>query len=713
MADAIGLALKTRVSHLALCLAVIFFSGAAAVAAQGVQDISASADANEGISVYPPEFFAGYYPVTALDMVRQVPGFTINNGDRVRGFGGAAGNVLIDGERPSTKSDTLENILQRIPADRVDHIELIRGSAPNIDMRGLSRVVNVVLKQGQETAQNNWTLSSTYARRRIIVNGEFVHNATVKGASITLGLLREGGPFRTSGIERRFAPPGTLSEHRDEFAQRFFRFWQPTFNLEKKFDDGRFLHLNAKATDQRFDRNEPSFVQQPLPGGALSFLRFDNNVVKTHDQSTEFGGDYSLPLNKAMDLKFIGLRNSTVAHDRFFSSSIDNAGAQSASRIFNREKSVESIARSVLDWKLGKKHSLQLTAEGALNSLNANLQLEQDNGTGFEVVVLPVTDTRVKERRAEFSASWVYVPNPKLTVESGLKYETSRLSQSGDASRTRHFSFPKPSLSISYNTSKKDQLRFNIERKVAQLDFGDFVTSVNLTDNQTDVGNPELEPDRTWSAKLSWERRFSKKGSVTLTGQRDWITQVQGLVPIGNTFDAPGNLGNARRWTLNLTARLPMDRLGLKNATLDVTGFLRDSAVTDPVTGRRRVLENEPPHNFTLDFRQDLSARKIAWGWTYNNGLTRRRFRLFEEQVSHVGGGSFGGGNPRALSVFIETTKIKGMTATFDIRNVLNRPNERTRIFFDGPRSTGMIEAIETQRRKAGLRYRIRLRGSF
>jgi len=556
-------------------------------------------------------------------------------------------------------------------------------------------------------------LSSTYSRHRITVNGEFVHSFYVQGTDITLGLQREGGPFRSSGTELRFAPPGILTERRDEFARRSFRFWQPTFNLEKKFADGRFLHLNAKATENRFDRNEPSLVAAPTEGGALAFLRFDNNLVNTHDQSTEFGGDYSMPMGKAVAIKIIGLQNTTTAHDRFFSSSIDSLDQSTSSRIFGRDKESESIGRSVLDWKISKRHSLQLTAEGALNSLSANLQLETDNGAGFVGVDLPVTNTRVKERRAEFSASWVYVPSPKLTVETAMKYETSRLSQSGDASRIRRFSFAKPSLSVSYNTSLKDQLRLNIERKVGQLDFGDFVTSVNLTDNLTNVGNPELEPDRTWSTKLSWERRFSKKGSVTLSGQRDWISRVQGLVPIDNSFDAPGNLGGARRWRLDLTARLPMERLGLKNATLDVIGFLRDSSVTDPVTGQRRVLENQPPHNFTLDFRQDLSARKIAWGWTYNNGLTRRRFRLLEEQINHIGGGSFGGGNPRALSAFIETTKIKGMTATFDIRNILNRPNERTRKFFDGPRSTARIEAIELQRRKDGLRYRIQLRGSF
>ena len=69
---------------------------------------------------YEVDFFAKFSPRTALDMVKQVPSFSLQDVDEdKRGYAAAAGNVLIDGERPSTKSQTLEDILQRIPAAQV------------------------------------------------------------------------------------------------------------------------------------------------------------------------------------------------------------------------------------------------------------------------------------------------------------------------------------------------------------------------------------------------------------------------------------------------------------------------------------------------------------------------------------------------------------------------------------------------------------------
>lgn len=81
--------------------------------------IAASGEKN-----FKPDFFAAYAPVTALDMVKRIPGFSINEGDGRRGFGENAGNVLIDGDRPSTKSDDILTILSRIAATEVEYIAL-------------------------------------------------------------------------------------------------------------------------------------------------------------------------------------------------------------------------------------------------------------------------------------------------------------------------------------------------------------------------------------------------------------------------------------------------------------------------------------------------------------------------------------------------------------------------------------------------------------
>ena len=133
----------------------IWLAGAAACAllsspamAQTAPDpVSPVADAaRQGVLVFETAFFADARPDTALDMIARLPGFAFESGDSgTRGLAGTAGNVLIDGARPSTKSDSLDQILRRISAAGVARVELIRGGAPGIDMQGRSVVANVVL----------------------------------------------------------------------------------------------------------------------------------------------------------------------------------------------------------------------------------------------------------------------------------------------------------------------------------------------------------------------------------------------------------------------------------------------------------------------------------------------------------------------------------------------------------------------------------------
>jgi len=59
--------------------------------------------ANEGKRQFRADYFEAYAPVTALDMIRRIPGFTIAEGEGRRGFGENAGKVLSEGDHHCSK----------------------------------------------------------------------------------------------------------------------------------------------------------------------------------------------------------------------------------------------------------------------------------------------------------------------------------------------------------------------------------------------------------------------------------------------------------------------------------------------------------------------------------------------------------------------------------------------------------------------------------
>ena len=78
----------------------------------------------EGSKTFLPADFTRFAPRNALDMLRNVPGFTIREATQERDLGAATGNVLINGQRISGKSNDVLTELGRIPASNVVRIEI-------------------------------------------------------------------------------------------------------------------------------------------------------------------------------------------------------------------------------------------------------------------------------------------------------------------------------------------------------------------------------------------------------------------------------------------------------------------------------------------------------------------------------------------------------------------------------------------------------------
>jgi len=167
---------------------------AAVCAALSAMNATAAPAPDDAVTSYPPTFFEGVRPNTALDMVNALPGFSLDTGGGVRGFG-AAGNVLIDGERPATKNDSLDEFLKRIPASSVARIDLIRGGAPGIDMQGRAVVANVVRK-----TDDGLKLTTAW-QETALYNGKFDYGLRLEGTKRSGDTAFEGGMLLANGAD--------------------------------------------------------------------------------------------------------------------------------------------------------------------------------------------------------------------------------------------------------------------------------------------------------------------------------------------------------------------------------------------------------------------------------------------------------------------------------------------------------------------------------
>ena len=109
----------TDVKSLCFALSLLFLAAEALT-------LEASTSQSEGVrQTYLPSHFAQFAPRSAFDLVRQIPGFSVNEGGGDRGFGQADTNVLINGRRISGKSNGPTQALERLSVETVIRIEIL------------------------------------------------------------------------------------------------------------------------------------------------------------------------------------------------------------------------------------------------------------------------------------------------------------------------------------------------------------------------------------------------------------------------------------------------------------------------------------------------------------------------------------------------------------------------------------------------------------
>jgi outer membrane receptor protein involved in Fe transport len=93
----------------------------------------------------------------ALDALKNIPSVAVDIDGNVSMRGSGNLNVLINGRKSNFAGD-ITSLLEQIPADQIETIEIITNPSSKYDPEGNAGIINIILKKEQE-AGYNWTLN--------------------------------------------------------------------------------------------------------------------------------------------------------------------------------------------------------------------------------------------------------------------------------------------------------------------------------------------------------------------------------------------------------------------------------------------------------------------------------------------------------------------------------------------------------------------------
>ena len=544
---------------------------------------------------FEADYFKPYQVSTAYDMVAHVPGFVFIGGDTARGFSGTAGNVLIDGQRPTTKAD-LGNTLSNINAAQVDHLELITGGAPGIDMHGHRQIVNVIRK-----ADAKPTLSLLGIVRDL--DGR-------TNAGVLLATFNSNSNGKTTDITADvfdFFDNGANNGHR----------WTIDSNGTQEMKI--YQHAGGAGLESQASHS------RPLWGGKITFNGTYNpsiyNQATTYvddtgtgnehftekDIPSELGGQYERKLGHGLDLDLNVLNRHERVHD--IDVYRDTSGTANYTAL---NLTGERILSGHLSWEKSDKLSFSVGTESVFNSLDRASTYVTDTSP----LNVPTDYVHVEEDRTESFVSTNWKATQKLSFEAEMKVEASTISVPA-ANRSDSFTYFKPRFQAVYALSDKTKISWKTIRQVDQLSFNGFASSVQLQTNHVTLGNTSLVPQKDWLNTVIVEHSFWDKGAVSLALEHYDYEDTSDFIAVfdgPNVYTANGNIGNSKWDFVHLKLDTPLDKLWVPHGTLSIDWTYRSTKVKDPITGDDRRVSGMEPHIYSVSFSQEFPKAGTSWG---------------------------------------------------------------------------------------------------
>ena len=572
---------------------------------------SAAADELDSTAtIFYASDFEQYAPLNALDMVERIPGFRLSEArsdDQSRGLGQASQNVLINGQRISGKSASASEVLERIPSNSVERIELLDGTKLNIPgLTGL--VVNVISEETRFSGTWLWRPSFRPNLKPFLDGGDLSLIGQIEdlGWSLNFSSTRRGST--AEGNEFLQDSAGVRVENRDIFEEFFFPEWNVGGSLSWEPPSGLIVNLNAEFENSKRDFLEIS-DRSPVLG------TFEQRDVKRINETTiaEISADAEFGLGPGR-LKVIGLYSDS---DSPFTNSIeksDEIGSVFEERFFRqRTDETETILRAEYHWPT-TGGTWDVSFESALNNLESDSFLLAGDGISKPVPVdIGSTKASVEETRNEAFLSFSREIAGNVQLQASIGAEVSQIRSFEPSQQSRTFTRPKGGVSLSWTANEQTTINARIDRKVGQLDFFDFVSQVDLNDGENQIGNTNIVPEQRWRGELEIERKFGKWGAGSFLIFGESLEDIVDQIPIGDG-EGPGNIDNGRRYGGKLEGTLNFDPLGWNGAQLVYSVAIQNSEIDDLLTFAPRAINEEELLSMDLEFRHDIAGHGSRLG---------------------------------------------------------------------------------------------------
>jgi outer membrane receptor protein involved in Fe transport len=675
---------------------------------------------------YDLDYFQRFEPLTAGDAMKRVPSVTFlsdvleSDGARMRGLDPGYTQILINGERVPGAGADRSFFVDRIPAELIERVEIVRSPSANRSGDAVAGAINIVLRDAL-------AIDGGYMRLGAI----HLNDGNVKGtvAGVWGGQVGAGRLLVGASVQGRRNPKQKMSWRYDEPGGEL-----DNTEVQSDVRNGTDYSANASYVAPLGDNAELRLSGMFVRTDRLQFeqsteyaegvednahiqtkninpldILTDNYAIDGRIKAQMLGGETTFKLGyAAIDDDQYEYEDETTYDDdkKPFPDDDVFESTRSKTRLKDKELSAALQHKLALNETANLEFGVQFvdkTRDNSISQTETEVEIDDAPATRPQIPGAypdyePVAGglNRIKERRID---PYVMVSGTSGIVkwETGLRYETTKVTVTDetaddDARRSeRDFGILLPSANVKISVTEADRITASVARTVRRPNFN-FLSPALLEGEYGDndfFGDPNLKPETAWGGDVGFEHRIGRRG---VAGVNVFYRRVSNLIELRNTGaysdEALGNyedeiddgatpeeaaeeltsfvltaanVGKGEVWGVEFDLSTPLDFVGLPDTGVFFNYSLLDSKVSDDFGSR--PFNDQAKYVMNVGFIQDLRPWNAAFGATFRKQGSSYG-RLIGEEVTTTYGAD--------LEAFVEKRFGDSMVVRFTASNLLD-----------------------------------------
>ena len=467
----------------------------------------------------------------ASDVLENIPSVEVDNDGNISLRGNSSVEVWINGKASGLTTDNRAEILQQMPAESIDHIEVIDNPSAKYSAEGSAGIINIVLKKDRKPGYYGSVQVGANTRSGGNTSFNVNYNSSLLDAYLNVGFRHRSNTGRSES-EQQYLKTGKYQNHderNDRMGNNLFSRAGVTLHATKN-DDFSLSGMLMKGKQKSWS-NTPYYYGTTGVGNTELMTRYSRSNGDMNMYYGEFNYRHNFNSDKhyldfVVDFDRWNADNQNIYQD---STEYLDGSAATAYNYQSRPLLINNRQWEVkLDYEnpITDKFKIQAGYQGQFSHENTPQESYEDKAywdgrnqtedTYYYNRFIYDMDLHALYATATYNAG-------KFGLMAGLRGEYWRVNtesytwaQQQDASK-RDEPFKKdnfqlfPSIFLSYQITKNDQLQLNYTRRLRRPWGGELNSFKNTSDASiVSFGNPQLTPEYSNSLSLNYLKTWTE-----------------------------------------------------------------------------------------------------------------------------------------------------------------------------------------------------------